>query len=77
MQHVGSSSLIRDRTQASCIGSTEPQPLDHQGSPCFQLFVLKIINLCKNEKDCALSSCTHPDSPLTNICTAVLAFSVE
>ena len=30
---VGSSSLTRDRTWAPCIGSTEPYPLDHQGSP--------------------------------------------
>ena len=31
--HVGSSSLPRDQTRGPCIGSTEPQPLDHQGSP--------------------------------------------
>ena len=30
---MGSSSLPRDRTQASCLGSRESQPLDHQGSP--------------------------------------------
>ena len=30
---MGSSSLTWDRTQGSCIGSTEPSPLDHQGSP--------------------------------------------
>ena len=30
--HVGSSSLTRDRTQASCIGNLESEPLDHQGS---------------------------------------------
>ena len=29
-RHVGSSSLIRDPTWGSCIGT---QPLDHQGSP--------------------------------------------
>ena len=33
LQHVESSSLTRDRTQAPCIGSTESCPLDHQGSP--------------------------------------------
>lgn len=41
-----------------------------------QLFVLKIINLCNNDKDNAMSSCIHPDSPLINICTGVLIFSV-
>ena len=29
----GLSSLTKDRTQASCIGSMESQPVDHQGSP--------------------------------------------
>ena len=31
--NVGYSSLTRDPTQASCIGSMESEPLDHQGSP--------------------------------------------
>lgn len=31
--HGGSSSLIKDRTQAPCIGNTESQPVDRQGSP--------------------------------------------
>ena len=31
--HVGSSSQTRDRAWVLCIASTEPQPLDHQGSP--------------------------------------------
>ena len=31
--HAGSSSLIRDQTQAPCIGSVNSYPLDHQGSP--------------------------------------------
>ena len=31
--HVGSSSPTRDQTLVPCIGSTESQPLDHQGSP--------------------------------------------
>ena len=39
LQHVDSSSLIRDQTQAPCIESTESQPLDHQGSPCHILCV--------------------------------------
>ena len=30
---VGSSSLVRNRTQAPSSGSAESQPLDHQGSP--------------------------------------------
>ena len=32
-QHAGSSSSSQDRIWAPCIGSTEPQPLDRQGSP--------------------------------------------
>ena len=33
LQRVGSSSLTRDRTRAPCTGGTDPEPLDHQGSP--------------------------------------------
>ena len=33
LQHVGSCSLTRDRTVASCFGSVASQPLDCQGSP--------------------------------------------
>ena len=33
LQHVGSSSLTRDRTWASCTRSMESQLLDHQGRP--------------------------------------------
>ena len=33
MQHVRSSSLIRDGTWIPCNRSVESQPLDHQGSP--------------------------------------------
>ena len=33
LQHVGSSSLTRDHTQAPCFGSTEAKLLDHQASP--------------------------------------------
>ena len=32
LQHVGSRSLTRNRTQALCVGSMESQPLDHQES---------------------------------------------
>ena len=32
LQHVGSSSLARDQTQAPCIGSPGSWPLNHQGS---------------------------------------------
>ena len=35
--HVGSSSLTRDWTRASCIGSMKSYPLCHQGSPIFFL----------------------------------------
>ena len=38
LQHVRSSSPTRDRTQVPCIGSSESQPSDHQGSPDFVLF---------------------------------------
>ena len=34
-RHVGSYSPTRDLTQAPYIGSSESQPLDHQGSPSF------------------------------------------
>ena len=44
-QHVGSSSLTRDQTQAPCTGSREPQPLDHKGSPLITLQVLIILSL--------------------------------
>ena len=42
LQHVGSSSLTRDRSWAPCIGSADSQPLNHQGGPC--LFFL--MNYC-------------------------------
>ena len=44
-QHVGSSSLIRDRTQAPYIGSTEFQSLYHQGSPCNLIFKVTVPHL--------------------------------
>ena len=33
LQHVGSSFLNTDGTQAPCIGSTDSEPLGHQGIP--------------------------------------------
>ena len=36
---MGPSSLTRDRTLACRLGSSESQPLDHQGSPQYYLFV--------------------------------------
>ena len=47
--HVGSSSLTRDQTQASCIRSVESYPLRHQGSPyyCITLCGIKNIWHCK------------------------------
>ena len=36
---MGSSSPTRDRTQASCIGSTESYPLRHQGSPALPFYI--------------------------------------
>ena len=38
--YVGSSSLTTDQTRAPCIGSSESQPLRHQGSPLFHLLEL-------------------------------------
>ena len=43
--HVGSSSLIRDRTRSPWIGSTVSYPLSHQGSPQMQLLKQSISNL--------------------------------
>ena len=39
LQHVGSSSLTRDRTWAPCTGSSESQPLDHQGIPRMMILI--------------------------------------
>ena len=39
MQHVGPSSLTRDRTPAPCIRSTDSSPLDCQGSPKEPVFM--------------------------------------
>ena len=41
----GSSSLTNDQTWASCIGSTEFEPLDHQESP----YCLTDFNVCCTE----------------------------
>ena len=43
--HVGSSSLIRDRTPAPCTGSAESYPLDHQGSPCVMFWIAHISDI--------------------------------
>ena len=43
LRHVGSSSLTRDQTWAPCIGSTESQLLDHQGSPSL-ILIIKILS---------------------------------
>ena len=42
--YAGSSSPTRNRTRASCIGSTESYPLDHQGSPgnLFFFFLIEV-----------------------------------
>ena len=42
LQHVGSSSLTRDQTQASCIGSSDSLLLDHQGSPSLYFLMLAL-----------------------------------
>ena len=39
LQHVGSSSLTRDRTWFSHTGSVESWPLDYQGSPSSEIFM--------------------------------------
>ena len=44
-QHVGSSFLTRDPTQAPCIGNMESQPLDHQGSPSVNI-LNEMVNSC-------------------------------
>ena len=41
LQHVGSSSLTRDQTQALCTGGLESYLLDYQGSPC-PIFFFKL-----------------------------------
>ena len=43
LQHVRSSSLDKDQTQAPCTGSVTSQPLDHQGSPflSFGVYILE------------------------------------
>ena len=41
---VASSSLTRDQTRAPCIGSVEPQLLDHQGSPQVYIFFLRFFS---------------------------------
>ena len=40
------SSLTRNGTHTSCCGSSESQPLDCQGTPCIQVFKVKVAQLC-------------------------------
>ena len=40
LQHIRSSSLIRDQTQALSIGSTESQPGDNQGNPTYAIILI-------------------------------------
>ena len=62
--HVGSSSLTRDRTQASCIRSLESQPLDDQGSSsiliidCLWIIFIDIVMSkgVQNAIDCILTA---------------------
>ena len=44
LQHVGSGSLTRDRTQSPYIGNMESQTLDHQGSPVESHFKRQYTN---------------------------------
>ena len=46
LQHVGSSSLARDQARGPCIGSAEPQPLDHEGNLILFVFLIIAILLC-------------------------------
>ena len=65
---MGSSSPIRDQTQAPCIGSREFWPLDHQGNPCFILpngvFTSYFINgsVCFTKTCSVLKGCPHNGS---------------
>ena len=43
----GSSSLTRERTWVPCIGSTESQPLDHQGSPHMYVFIVRVLSFIR------------------------------
>ena len=63
---MGSSSPTRDGTQAPCIGSTESQPLDHQGSPP-ESFLISSFSTLKTFRSSA--------SPLTNILNLLISFS--
>ena len=45
-QHTGSSSLSRDGTWASCIGSSQPQPLHHQEGPSTYIYCNSILHSC-------------------------------
>ena len=54
--HVGSSSLMRDQTQAPCIGSTEFYSLAHQGSPNYTVFKLQRAFLVAQPKESAFKA---------------------
>ena len=45
LQHVGSSSLTRDRIPAPCIRSAESQPLYHQGSTLYRALTVGSANV--------------------------------
>ena len=45
LQQVGSSSLTRDQTWASCIENSESYPLDHQGSPTVIIFNAFVLSM--------------------------------
>ena len=68
LQHVGSSSLTRDGTWAPGIGSSESQPLGHQGRPCqmtvlhFSFYVL--LRLLLLSESVALPCTWKEDLPL-------------
>ena len=53
------SSLVRDETQTPCIGSSESQPLDHQGSPQRQV----ISAFLAHPFGVYLHACMHAKSP--------------
>ena len=51
LQHVGSSSLSRDRTWAPCFGNVESQPLGQQGSLGCHLLVGRLKD-CRHDRIC-------------------------
>ena len=59
---MGSSSVTRDWTPATCVGSSATQPLDHQGSP-----QNKLKKKNKNTKQIILFPPTRPQSVSLNL----------